>query len=66
MLRKLLVITALVIGSAAAVSTPAPAIDYICNCTVCSDGTGPGCRDMKAGGRFTSCSSWWAKYGSHC
>jgi hypothetical protein len=66
MLRKTLIIAALAVTTAAAFTAPAPAIDYICNCTVCSDGTGPGCRDVKAGGRFTSCSSWWATYGSHC
>ncbi len=66
MLRKLLVVAALVIATAASITTPAPAIDFICSCQVCSGGSGPGCRDMKAGGRFTSCSAWWATYGSHC
>jgi prenyltransferase beta subunit len=66
MLRKLFVVAALVLTTAAATSSPAPAIDFICNCQVCSDGTGPGCRDPRAGYRFTSCSAWWAVNGSHC
>ena len=65
MLRKLIVAAALVVATAAA-TAPAPAIDFVCTCQVCSDGTGPGCRDMRAGGRFTSCAAWWAVYGSHC
>jgi hypothetical protein len=65
MLRKLLVAAVLVVA-AAATPAPAPAIDFICSCQVCAGGSGPGCRDMRAGGRFTSCSTWWAKYGSTC
>lgn len=65
MLRKLLVVAALVTATVASTPAPAPAIDFICNCKVCAGGTGPGCRDLKAG-RFTSCSAWWATYGSHC
>ena len=65
MLRKLFVIAALVLATAAATSAPAPAIDFICNCQVCSGGTGPGCRDLETR-RFTSCSAWWASHSSHC
>jgi hypothetical protein len=65
MLRKLFIVAALALTTAAATTAPAPAIDFICNCQVCSGGTGPGCRDLKTN-RFTSCSSWWATYGSHC
>ncbi|HYG64112.1 MAG TPA: hypothetical protein VEL74_16170 [Thermoanaerobaculia bacterium] len=65
MLRKLFAVAVLIIAAAAANPAPAPAIDFICNCQVCSDGTGPGCRDLRAGG-FRSCSSWWAQYGSSC
>ena len=66
MLRKLFVVAVLVIAAAAA-PAPAPAIDFICSCQVCSDGTGPGCRDLRAGpSRFTSCAAWWAQYGSTC
>jgi hypothetical protein len=64
MLRKLFVV-ALVVATAASTAPPAPAIDFICTCQVCSGGTGPGCRDLKTG-RFTSCSAWWASNGSHC
>jgi hypothetical protein len=66
MLRKLFVVAALVVATAAATITPAPAIDFICTCRVCAGGSGPGCRDLDAGGRFTSCSAWWATHGSHC
>lgn len=65
MLRKLVVLAALVVATAATTTTPAPAIDFICNCTVCAGGSGPGCRDLKTG-RFTSCSSWWASNSSQC
>jgi hypothetical protein len=64
MLRKLLVVTALVLGTAAATSAPAPAIDFICSCKVCAGGSNLGCRDSS--GRFTSCSLWWAANSSHC
>ena len=65
MLRKLLITAALVVVTTIVSTAPAPAIDFICSCTVCAGGTGPGCRDLKSG-HFTSCSSWWATYGSHC
>ena len=65
MFRKLLFTAALLAVTATVSTAPAPAIDFICSCKVCAGGTGPGCRDLKIG-RFTSCSSWWATYGSHC
>jgi len=65
MFRKLFIAAALVLTTAAATTAPAPAIDFICTCTVCSGGTGPGCRDLKAG-HFTSCSSWWAAHHNEC
>jgi hypothetical protein len=65
MLRKLVLIAALATTTVAAVSSPAPAIDFICSCQVCAGGSGPGCRDLSTG-RFTSCSSWWASHSSHC
>lgn len=65
MLRKLFLVAALIAATVVSVSTPAPAIDFICNCTVCSGGSGPGCRDRDTG-RLTSCSSWWASHASHC
>ncbi len=64
MLRKLLLITALVAASVTA-AKPAPAIDFICTCRVCAGGSGPGCRDLDTG-HFTSCSSWWASHSSKC
>ena len=66
MLRKLFIAAALVLATAASTPAPSTAIDYICSCQVCAGGSGPGCRDMKAGGRFTSCSAWWATYGRYC
>jgi len=66
MFRKLFIAAALVLTTAAATTAPAPAIDFICTCTVCAGGTGPGCRDLKAGGHFTSCSSWWATHHNEC
>ncbi|HYO14126.1 MAG TPA: hypothetical protein VE685_13100 [Thermoanaerobaculia bacterium] len=65
MFRKLFVIAALMGATAATTTPPVPAIDFICSCTVCSGGSGPGCRDTRTG-RFTSCSSWWATYSSTC
>jgi hypothetical protein len=65
MFRKLFLAAALVLTTAAATTTPAPAIDFICTCQVCAGGTGPGCRDLKTG-HFTSCSSWWATHHSGC
>jgi hypothetical protein len=65
MLRKLFIAAILAAAAAASSTTPAPAIDFICNCQVCSGGTGPGCRDLKTG-RFTSCASWWASHSSQC
>ncbi|MFP5288497.1 MAG: hypothetical protein ACLGI9_22365 [Thermoanaerobaculia bacterium] len=64
MLRKFFVIAALAVATAAT-TAPAPAIDFICTCTVCAGGSGPGCRDLRTG-RFTSCSSWWAANSSSC
>lgn len=65
MLKKLLLIAALVAATVAADSRPAPAIDFICSCTVCAGGSGPGGRDLKTG-FFTPCSSWWASHASQC
>ncbi len=65
MLRKLVLIAALAATTVAALSSPAPAIDFICSCQVCAGGSGPGCRDLHTG-HFTSCSSWWASHSSQC
>lgn len=64
MLRKLFVAAALVLASAAVTSTPAPAIDYVCSCSLCQSQTGLGCRDLD--GRhimWTSCRDY---YPTHC
>jgi hypothetical protein len=65
MLKKLALIAVLGVATVAADSRPAPAIDFICSCSVCAGGSGPGCRDLKTG-HFTSCSSWWASHSSQC
>ena len=65
MIRKLLLVAALVAATVASNPAPAPAIDFICTCQVCAGGSGPGCRDLKTG-RFTSCSSWWASHSGQC
>jgi hypothetical protein len=59
--RKLFALAAFVfaIGVAAA---PAPAIDFICSCSLCSPGSGLACRNMKNGGRFTSCGAYYTQY----
>jgi len=64
MLRKLFVVAALVLSTAAATTAPAPAIDFICSCRVCSGGTGPGCRDPRM--PLATCASWWAVHSSEC
>jgi len=65
MLRKLFIVAALVLGTAAATSAPAPAIDFVCSCQVCAGGSNLGCRDTSTG-RLTSCSLWWSTHSSHC
>jgi hypothetical protein len=66
MIRKLAIAAVLVIAASAATPSPVPAIDFICTCQVCSDGTGPGCRDRRAPGGWNSCANWWAQYGAGC
>jgi prenyltransferase beta subunit len=66
MLRKLIAVAVLVIAANTATPSPAPAIDFICTCQVCSGGTGPGCRDRRAPGGWNSCANWWAQYGAGC
>jgi len=62
MIRKLFAATALVLSLGVAYSKPAPAIDFICSCSLCTTSTsGLGCRDLKHGG-FTSCGSYHVKY----
>ena len=63
MIRKLLFATALVAGLGVAAS-PAPAIDFICSCKLCTTSTsGLACRDLDhGGGGFTSCGAYHTKY----
>jgi len=61
MIRKLFAVL-LVTGISLVASVPAPAIDFICSCTLCHNGQGPGCRDPRAPGGFNSCANYWAKY----
>jgi hypothetical protein len=60
MVRKLFALAALFAALGVAVSAPAPAIDFICSCTLCKPGSGLACRDLKNGGRFTSCGAYYA------
>ena len=62
MMRKLFAATALVLSLGVAYSKPAPAIDFICSCSLCTTSTsGLGCRDLKHGG-FTSCGAYHTNY----
>jgi hypothetical protein len=62
MVKKLFAIAALVCGVGVAASAPAPAIDFICSCDLCTNSTSSlGCRDLKHGG-FTSCGQYHVKY----
>jgi hypothetical protein len=61
MIRKLFVIAALLAATGTAAVKPAPAIDFICSCELCAARPNLGCRDMSNHGRFTSCSSYYAK-----
>ncbi len=60
MIRKLFAVL-LVTGLGLVASAPAPAIDFICSCSLCNNGQGPGCRDLRTN-RFTSCADYWVKY----
>ncbi|HSK77933.1 MAG TPA: hypothetical protein VLQ45_15890 [Thermoanaerobaculia bacterium] len=62
MLRRIAVVAVLALSFIAVQPTPAPAIDYICSCTLCTPTSSLGCRNMKNGGRFTSCSTYYATY----
>ena len=45
MIKKLFAIAALVFGVGVAASAPAPAIDFICSCNLCTNSTSSlGCR----------------------
>jgi len=64
MIRKLFFAAALVSGLGVAISAPAPAIDFICSCKLCTTSTsGLACRDLDhGGGGFTSCGAYHTKY----
>jgi hypothetical protein len=68
MLRKLSIVAALVLATAAATTAPAPAIDIytLCNCDNCSLGEGPAtCWDPRAA-QATSCVRWWDAHSEEC
>ena len=46
MIRKLFVVAILALAAAATTTTPAPAIDFICSCRLCTGQSGPACRDL--------------------
>jgi hypothetical protein len=64
MVKKLFAIAALVFGVGVAASAPAPAIDFICSCRLCTTSTsGLACRDLDHSGvGFTSCGAYHTKY----
>ena len=62
MVRKICTAAALVFGLGVA-AMPAPAIDFICSCSLCKTRPNLGCRDLDHGSSgFTSCSSYYASY----
>ena len=62
MIKKLFGVTAVL--AAIATAAPAPAIDFLCSCRLCTSPTqGLGCRDDYNGYRFTSCGNY---YTQHC
>jgi hypothetical protein len=64
MVKKLFAIAALVCGVGVAASAPAPAIDFICSCKLCTTSTSNlACRDFEHGGlTTTSCGDYHVKY----
>ena len=62
MLRKLVIVAALVLTIAAAM--PAPA-EVICNCYICDGGPTTFCKDLMTGAP-TTCANWWAIHQYHC
>ena len=65
MFKKLLVLAGLVFGIGIAASMPAPAIDFICSCRICTSPTsGLACRDVDHGSvpKFTSCGAYYTRY----
>ena len=63
-MRKFFFTAALVCGVGAAASAPAPAIDFICSCRLCTTSTSHlACRDYEHGGlTMTSCGEYHVKY----
>ena len=64
MLRKLLLVTALALSTAAATITPAPAIDFICSCSLCTGQSAPKCWDLD--GIHPASTYCGAYYPTHC
>jgi hypothetical protein len=63
MIRKLFATAALALSLGAVYSKPAPAIDFICSCSLCTtSSSGLGCRDPRNSYRFTSCGAFHDKY----
>ena len=63
-MRKFFFAAALVCGLGTAASVPAPAIDFICSCRLCTTSTSHlACRDYEHGGlTMTSCGDYHVKY----
>jgi hypothetical protein len=64
MLRKLMIAAALALTTAAATVAPAPAIDFICSCSICKTNTGLKCWDTD--GIHPASTYCGAYYPTHC
>jgi hypothetical protein len=64
MIRKLVCAAALFFGIGVAASAPAPAIDFICSCNLCTTANSSlACRDLPHGSAgFISCGDYHKKY----
>lgn len=64
MIKKLFAAAVLVAATAASTPTSAPAIDFICSCSVCQGHPGLACWDTSKSPIFrTSCGTY---YSAHC
>ena len=62
-MKKLFGVAAVLASLVSVSPAPAPAIDFICSCNLCTSPTqGLGCRDPRNSYRFTSCGNYYVKY----
>jgi hypothetical protein len=62
MIRKFLLLAALVLTLGVTAPRSAPAIDFFCRCDLCAAHPGVACIDLNGGGR-QACGTW---YSTHC